>query len=82
MTVQDRINEMMAFLDSVILRLPEDPPDAMVEELDRVVTTLRTADGSLQGGNESATMQMLDLARARLQRFAKQVDEFGGQPAG
>jgi len=79
-TVQDRINEMMAFLDAVILRLPDDPPDDMVEELERVVTTLGTADQSLVDGNNTASLQMLDLARARLERFAQQVEDASRQP--
>lgn len=79
-TIRERIDEMMAFLDAVILRLPEDPPDNMVEELERVVTTLRTADTTLLEGNSPAALQMIDLARARLERFAKQVENYGKEP--
>ncbi|MFN3241183.1 MAG: hypothetical protein ACE37K_06680 [Planctomycetota bacterium] len=72
-TIRERIDEMMAFLDAVILRLPDDPPDDMVEELERVVTTLSTADASLASGNSTASLQMIDLARARLERFVRKT---------
>lgn len=81
-SVRERINEMMSFLDAVILRLPEDPPEDMVEELDRVVTTLHTADASLVDGNNAASLQMLELARARLERFAQRVEDHGRDSKG
>ena len=71
-----RIEQMMAALDSVIMRLPEDPPDDMVQEFDRIVTTLRTADENVQAGNASSSRQSLDLAKARIERFAKLVEDY------
>lgn len=72
----ERIEQMMAALDSVIMRLPADPPDHMVQEFDRVVTTLRTADENVQSGNTAGSRQSLELAKARIERFAKLVEDY------
>lgn len=75
-TVRCRIMRYMAALDLVILRLPEDPPDSMVDELDRIITTLRTAEQSAMGGTKQGALGLLDLAGARIERFAKVVEEY------
>lgn len=71
---RDHVMQMMAALDAVLARLPDDPPDHVVAELERIVTTLRTADACLQSGNAAGGMQTLELARARLERFVTMLD--------
>ena len=79
-SARQRTVRMMADLDTVLLHLPDDPPDDIVTEVDRIVTTLRNADANMQDRNESAAMQMLDLAQARIDRFARRLsDEFDAQ---
>jgi len=73
-SARERVMAMMAALDAVLLHLPDDPPDAMVAEIERVVTTLRTADVTLSSGNISGGLMTLDLARARLDRFVQSLE--------
>ena len=74
-SVRDQIVHMTLSLDEVILKLPEDPPDDMVAELERIVTALRTADQSLLAEQIPAALSSLELARQRLDRFVKTIDE-------
>lgn len=74
--VSDQITRMMSGLDQVMTRLPETPPENMVAELDRITNTLRTADQELFSGNVSTGLRALDLAHARLDRFAKLVERY------
>lgn len=71
---RDHVLQMMAALDAVLTHLPDDPPDHVVAELERIVTTLRTADSCLSSGNKSGGLQTLELARARLERFVGMLD--------
>lgn len=70
---RERILAMMAALDYVMAHLPEDPPDDVVTEIERVVTTLRTSDDAFGAGNARSGMQTLDLARARLERLSRSL---------
>lgn len=72
-SARERVMAMMAALDAIILHLPEDPPDEVLVEVERVVTTLRTADESLQSGDSRTGIQSLDLAKGRLERLRKRL---------
>lgn len=72
-SARDRVLDMMAGLDFVILHLPDDPPDDVMAEIERIVTTLRTSDEAFVSGNTRTGMQSLELARARLDRLTKQL---------
>lgn len=74
--VRGRIMRFMAALDAIILRIPDDPPDDMVDELDRIITTLRTAEQAAEGNNMQSAVASLDLAGARIERFAKVVEDY------
>jgi len=81
-SVRARIMRFMEALDAVILRIPEDPPDHMVDELDRIITTLRTAEQAAEGNSMQSAVATLDLAGARIERFAKVVEEYEPPEAG
>ena len=66
----------MAALDAVILRIPEEAPKDMVDELDRIITTLRTAQQAAEDNSMQGAVATLDLAGARIERFAKVVEEY------
>ena len=68
------VTDMTKALGDVLQRLPPEPTQDLVDELGRVVTTLRTADSALDGGNEAGTLQLLELAQARLARFVASVE--------
>ncbi|MCA8973337.1 MAG: hypothetical protein KDC98_01380 [Planctomycetes bacterium] len=70
-SAHERIAATMAALDTVIVHLPDDPTDDQVAEVDRIVTALRTADECLGNGNTHSGIQLLDLARGRVQRLAE-----------
>lgn len=72
-SARERVMAMMADLDVVLLHLPEDPPDEIITEVERVVITLRTADQCLSDGNSASGMQSLELAKARLDRLAARL---------
>ncbi|MCA8949011.1 MAG: hypothetical protein KDE27_05880 [Planctomycetes bacterium] len=72
-SASERVMSMMADLDKVLLYLPQDPPDDIITDVERVVMTLRTADQCLTDGNTASGMQSLDLARARLDRIAARL---------
>ena len=77
-SASERVMEMMAHLDVVLLNLPEDPPADMISEIERIVVTLRTADQNFSDGNSASGMQSLELAKARLDRLAaKLIPEAG-----
>ncbi|MFK7742395.1 MAG: hypothetical protein AB8H80_18925 [Planctomycetota bacterium] len=69
------IDSMLADLDVVMLRLPDDPPDDLCTELERIATTIRNADAELINANRTAAGQLLALAQARLRRFVGMVEE-------
>ena len=75
-SVRDRITPFMAALDVIILRIPEDPPASMVNELDRIITTLRTAEQAAVDNSMQSAIYALDLAGARIKRFARVVEEY------
>ncbi|MCR9245286.1 MAG: hypothetical protein NXI31_09660 [bacterium] len=72
-SARERVMAMMADLDVVLLNLPEDPPDDLIQEVERIVVTLRTADESLSQGDSGSGMQMLGLAKSRLDRLASRM---------
>ena len=76
-----RVMDMMEALDAVLLRLPPDPDDWMVNEVERIVITLRTADEHIVNKNSTGALQFLDLARARLGRFVDRLDPDGASPS-
>ena len=69
------VTTMGAALTDLLGMLPEEPSQQLTDELGRVVTTLRTADCALDQGNERGTIQLLELAQARLARFIARVEE-------
>lgn len=75
-SVRARIMHFMAALDAIILRLPEDPPMSMVDELDRIITTLRTAQHAAIGASRQGALGLLELAGARIERFDKVVEAY------
>lgn len=79
-TANERVMAMMADLDKVLLYLPQDPPDDVIAEIERVVMTLRTADQCLSDGNSASGMQSLELAKARLDRIAARLAADGRPP--
>jgi hypothetical protein len=68
---QRRVTAMLAMLDVVIGQLPEDVDDDTLADVERVVTTLRTADASIENDQITSGLQSLDLAQARLSRLAQ-----------
>ena len=74
-SIRNQIVHMTLSLDEIIMKLPDDPPDDMVAELERIVTALRTADNSLLANEVPAALGSLDLARKRLDRFVQRIDE-------
>ena len=76
----ERVGLTLSDLDLVILRLPEDPPENLVAEVERIVRSLRNADEALSRGDSRAGMQSLDLASARLRRLAAQLPELPPEP--
>jgi hypothetical protein len=75
---RERITQIMCSLDVVILSLPQDPSPILVGDLERIVTTLRTADESAAAGKATAAMQLLELAGARMERFRQAIEELRG----
>lgn len=73
-----RVLEMMTRLDTILSRLPEEAPPEDLQEIDRIVNALRTADQSLSRGIVVAGMQSLELARARIERMHRRLEE--GEP--
>lgn len=80
-SARERVMATMADLDLVILRLPEDPPDDMVAEVERIVMSLRNADETLSRGDSRAGMLSLDLAAARLRRLADRLPDPPVEPS-
>lgn len=72
-SARERVLSTMADLDLIILRLPEDPPQDLVDEVERIVSALRNADVRLADGDSRAGMLQLDLASARLRRLADRL---------
>ena len=72
---RDGINRMLAALDVVILQIPSVPTDEMVEELERIVAALHTAEEHVRDDNRTGALQALGLAQARLDRFAARFVE-------
>lgn len=72
-SARERVLATMADLDLVILRLPDDPPDEMIAEVERIVMSLRNADETLSRGDSRAGMLSLELASARLSRLAARL---------
>lgn len=72
--VHDQIVHMMFALDQVMANVPEPVPENIETELDRLTNTLRTADQDLFDGKVTTALRALDLANARLDRFAKMVE--------
>lgn len=70
---REKVLLMLASLDTILSRLPEDAPAEDLAEIERIVTTLRTADQSLSRGVLASGMQSLDLARARIERMAARL---------
>jgi hypothetical protein len=79
-TARELVVTTMADLDQVLLRLPPEPDEAIINEIARIVTTLRTADQQLGAANSRGGMQALDLACARLQRLARSLPELPPEP--
>ena len=79
-SARERVLATLADLDLVILRLPEDPPDDMVAEVERIVMSLRNADETLSRGDARSGMQSLDLAAARLHRLADRLPVLPVEP--
>lgn len=69
------VTTMGAALTNLLGMLPEELSQELTDELGRVVTTLRTADSALSQRNERGTVQLLELAQARLARLVAQVEE-------
>ncbi len=72
-TAREKVLRMLAALDTIMSRLPEDAAASDLAEIERIVNTLRTADQSLSRGVTSSGMQSLDLARARIDRLADRL---------
>lgn len=72
-SAHDKVLGMFAALDMILTQMPEDAPDSDLEEIERIVTTLRTADQSFSQGGSSSGMQSLELARARIERLALRI---------
>lgn len=45
-------------------------------ELDRIINTLRTAQQTAAGDNQQGVIGILNLAGARIERFAKVVEKY------
>ena len=74
-SARERVLATLADLDVVMLRLPEDPPQQLVAEIERIVQSLRNADESLERADSRAGMLSLELASARLRRLAAELPE-------
>ena len=79
-SARERVLATMADLDLVILRLPEDPPDDMIAEVERIVRSLRNADETLGRGDSRSGMLSLELAAARLRRLADRLPDPSVEP--
>lgn len=71
----DKVLAMFAALDTILTEMPEDAATSDLAEIERIVTTLRTADDSFVHGNSNAGMQSLELARGRIERLAMRLRE-------
>lgn len=76
-SARERVLRMMALLDTLLTRMPEDAPETDMREIERIVNALRTADQSLSRGITGEGMQALELAGARIQRLAARFQDQG-----
>ncbi len=71
--VAERASQLFSVLDSLLSVLPQDTPDDVLEEVERVVETLHNVDQSWPACGDGEAQRLLDLAAARLRRIAKRL---------
>lgn len=72
-TVGERVTQLFLVLDSMVGQLPEDLPDGVLEEVERVVDALHDVDQNWPQCGDAPANQKLDLAAARLRRIAQRL---------
>ena len=68
------IPAMMAALDQLIMRMPDDPAGNLMDEFERIVNTLHTANELLDAGNTNGAAQSLAMAHSRINRLTDLIE--------
>ena len=72
-SVGERVKRLFQTLDGMLTELPDDTPDDVLGEVERVVDTLHTVDQSWPGSGDAEAARLLDLAASRLRRIAQML---------
>ena len=75
--VRQRVLAVFALLEVLLSRLPEEPAESDMHEIERIVAALRSADANLGHGARTAGVQALELAKARTERLAARLIRAG-----
>lgn len=68
------ITAMMAALDLLMMHMPDDPAGDLMDEFERIVNTLHTANELLVSRNATGAAQSLAMANSRIKRLTDLIE--------